>query len=238
MADRELKMANFDNINKSDWYEVVSASYGKAMAIQTAFGRDVVKGRGWNVDFSTGKIYFGEDEFDVEFIGSESNHSDSWLWGWENINGFPEPMVKIANEVKAFGEKHNLLPFTTASFDLSDTHNGHLLASAVIAMYEDVAYYGGHHDGGAVFMAVKNLPKEVFKPIDGLDLINTVTSSISNLELDHKIFLESLLKWNGTEFFWEGMKLTAKLEHNVEFSFELVEEDFLRICDIRAVASK
>lgn len=71
----------FETINKSDWLQVFSAYLGKAMVIQNNAGKYVVKDRNWNVDFGQGYIAFGEDKYPVQFIGSESNSSNSWMWG-------------------------------------------------------------------------------------------------------------------------------------------------------------
>ena len=68
------------------WNDVFSANLGKIMAIQTACAKYVVKNRNWNVDFDRGIISFGNDEYPLQFLGSEANSSNTWLWAWENIN--------------------------------------------------------------------------------------------------------------------------------------------------------
>ena len=60
-------------INKADWTQVFSACLGKAMENENACADIVVKGRNWNVDFNRQIISFGNDEFPVQFIGSESS---------------------------------------------------------------------------------------------------------------------------------------------------------------------
>ena len=69
------------------WNDVFSANLGKMMAIQIACGELVVKNKNWNVDFNKGIIAFGDDEYPLQFLGSEANSSNTWLWAWENING-------------------------------------------------------------------------------------------------------------------------------------------------------
>ena len=98
------------------------------IAIQTACSEQVVKGQDWNVDFSEGVILFGNQKYPLQFIGSEATSSNTWLWGWENINGFSEKIIQVATHAKVVGERWNLEPLTTAEFTLDDTFNGHNLS--------------------------------------------------------------------------------------------------------------
>ena len=83
-------------IDMGSWRQVFSSCLGKMMAIQTACSDHVVKGQDWNVDFSEGSIRFGKQPYPIQFIGSESTASNTWLWGWENINGFSDEILRTA----------------------------------------------------------------------------------------------------------------------------------------------
>ena len=104
------------NIDTGNWFQVFSACLGKMIAIQTACSEQVVKGQDWNVDFSEGVILFGNQKYPLQFIGSEATSSNTWLWGWENINGFSEKIIQVATHAKVVGERWNLEPLTTAEF--------------------------------------------------------------------------------------------------------------------------
>ena len=84
------------------WNDVFSANLGKMMAIQIACGELVVKNKNWNVDFDKGIIAFGNDEYPLQFLGSEANSSNrtptgssgarattSWRADGVNSNQFP-----------------------------------------------------------------------------------------------------------------------------------------------------
>ncbi|MFQ7355850.1 MAG: DUF6882 domain-containing protein [Coprococcus phoceensis] len=73
------------------------------IAIQTACSEQVVKGQDWNVDFSEGVILFGNQKYPLQFIGSEATSSNTWLWGWENVNGFSEKIIQVATHAKVVG---------------------------------------------------------------------------------------------------------------------------------------
>ena len=59
------------------WNDIFSANLGKMMAIQIACAEFVVKNRNWNVDFNKGIIAFGDDEYLLQFLGSEANSSNT-----------------------------------------------------------------------------------------------------------------------------------------------------------------
>ena len=98
------------------------------MAIQIACAEFVVKNRNWNVDFDKGVISFGDDEYPLQFLGSEANSSNTWLWAWENINGFNEKIISLARSIKEKGKKIGLEALTTAEIDITDELNGHNLS--------------------------------------------------------------------------------------------------------------
>ena len=212
-------------IDKSDWFQVFSACLGKVVTIQNACAGQVVKGQNWNVDFSTGMIQFGNDSYPVQFIGSESTISDTWLWGWENVNGFDESLLKFANELKEVGEKWNLEPFMVSQFSLGETLNGHYLSIAACGILkENYCYYRGPHENGAVFMAFSGVPDSVFAPVGIQEFAHTVLDCIQQMPVEHKIFVESYLIWNGNSYEWDGNTLTAHFEEtDLVIGFENVD---------------
>jgi len=220
-------------IDKSDWDEVFSACLGKAMANQNAFAEIVVKDRDWNVEFGRQIISFGDDEFPVQFIGSESASSNSWLWGWENLNGFSDNLIKIPNFAKEKGLEWKLEPLTTAGFDITDIFNGHTLSIVASSIYdENVCYYRGPHSGGAILVAVQNLPQEVFAPVDSLKFTQIAMDSIRQFDVDHEIFIKSFLYQNHTAYECGDKIITAHFEKDLNIYFEDVGE-FKRITNIK-----
>ena len=216
------------------WNEIFSANLGKIMAIQTACAKYVVKNRNWNVDFDRGIISFGEDEYPLQFLGSEANSSNTWLWAWKNINGFNENIISLAREIKAKGEKLNLEALTTAEIEITDELNGHILSIVACGLADKkYCYYRGPHSGGAIFVAFDGVDERVFAPINAKDFADIVVNSIQQFPLNHKLFVESFLEWNKTKYKWQGNLIIAdfKKDGELKIEFEKIENGF-RIVNI------
>ena len=220
------------DLNFSDWTEVLSACLGKMMAIQTACAQLVVRDRDWNVDFQRGTIAFGGEEFPLQFLGSEATSSNTWLWGWENINGFDEALLKVAEETRSAGERWGLDALTTAEFSLDDNLNGHTLAMVACGISpRELCYYRGPHSGGAILVAFTGAPPEVFAPVDLQSFVSITTRCLQQFPIRHRVFVESFLNWNRTPFAWDGDTIVARFGQELYIRFEKAGEHS-RICGI------
>lgn len=179
-------------VDKSNWSELFSACVGKATLLQKRAFKLLVEGSNWQVDFDSGKIYFDGREFDMQFIGSESFSSNTWLWGYENINGFDERLLELANKAREFGEKFGLSTFSTPRFELDENFNGHTISMVLCAAFDEQNYYRIEYEGGAAYVAFRS--DVVFEePVLANELLSVVNECISSYELDHKIFIKGLL---------------------------------------------
>ena len=217
------------------WNDVFSANLGKIMAIQIACAEYVVKNRDWNVDFDRGIISFGNDEYPLQFLGSEANSSNTWLWAWENISEFDDKIISLAREIKAKGEKLNLEALTTAEINISDELNGHTLSIVACGLADkNYCYYRGPHSGGAIFVAFDGVDERVFAPINAKDFANIVVNSIQQFPLNHKLFVESFLEWNKTKYKWNKNTLIADFENSQKLEIDFEEKtELARIINIR-----
>ena len=216
------------------WNDVFSANLGKIMAIQIACAEYVVKNRDWNVDFDRGIISFGNDEYPLQFLGSEANSSNTWLWAWENISEFDDKIISLAREIKAKGEKLNLEALTTAEINISDELNGHTLSIVACGLADkNYCYYRGPHSGGAIFVAFDGVDERVFAPINAKDFADIVVNSIQQFPLNHKLFVESFLEWNKAKYEWKENTLIANFKDSkLEIDFE-EKVELARITNIR-----
>ena len=221
-SKKQLEITGMDVIDKSDWLKVFSSCLGKMMAIQNHAGKCVGKGQNWNVDFTTGTIAFGEDRFPIQLIGTESNTSHTWMWGWNNVNHLPEDLIALPKEMLNKGEEWNLDPLRLSKFELNDIFNGHNMSVAACGLSDqNYFYYRAPHKDGAIFLAVSNATEEVFAPVDMDEFINlTVECAQQFLPLHHKIFVESFLQWNQVEFDFEKDRIIAHFQQDLHIIFE------------------
>mgnify|MGYP000894733762 CR=1 FL=1 len=221
------------DIDKSNWREVFSACLGKMRAIQNACGEFVVKDRDWNVDFQRGVILFGRDEYPLQFIGSESQIQNTWLWGWVNINGFDKRLLTLANKTNALGKNWRLEPLINESMALDEELNGHNLSIITCGISDEkLCYYKCPYSGGAAYVALSNVPDAVFEPVPIQRFVRTALECMEQYRLNDKIFIESFLRWNNTPYEWqEENRLVAHFEQDLTVLFE-PSRDGLRILSI------
>ena len=211
------------------WNDVFSANLGKMMAIQIACAELVVKNKNWNVDFDKGIIAFGDDEYPLQFLGSEANFSNTWLWAWENINGFDEKIISLAKNIKEKGEKLNLEPLTNAEIHITDELNGHNLSIVACGLAdENYCYYRGPHSEGAIFVAFNEVDEKVFSPVNTRKFIDITMRCIQQFSLNHKLFIESFLEWNKNRYEWQENSIVAYFgkDEKLKIEFEKVKDNF------------
>ncbi len=206
-------------VDKSSWSELFSACLGRAMLLQKRLFKQVVEASKWQADFESGKIYFDEKGFDMQFIGSESFSSNTWLWGYENINGFDERLLGLANRAREFGEKFGLNAFKEPQFDLDENFNGHTISMVVCTAFDEQNYYRIEYDGGAAYVAFR--AETIFKePVLANEVVSVVNECISAYELDHKLFIKGLLLGCGIKFDEKPNEIVAKFKDELSFKFD------------------
>lgn len=92
---------------------------------QTHFG-GLIADAAWEVDFTADPhlTFTAEDDAVLRtrphLLGSESSSQGTWLWGWENINEFPEAVVGLSHEVRKFGAASDIDELVSPELKLDD----------------------------------------------------------------------------------------------------------------------
>lgn len=72
----------------------------------------------WRVDLSDPAVFWFEREpvamFRPHFVGSTSDATNTWLWGWDNVNAFPGPVVDVARRIHDVGSRFDCVDLITA----------------------------------------------------------------------------------------------------------------------------
>ena len=184
----------------SDFHQVFSATLGKMATVQNRFA-DIVGNLDWNADFDSCEIAFGDQIYKIQLIGSESDVSDTWLWGFANQSGLSPEATAFSHDILRAGREWGLQAFSEPSFELDEMFNGHNLSIAACgAAGENLCYYGCEHDNGCAFVAIMDAPASLFDPLGAHEFVKTASSCIQNHDVDHKIFIKSFLEFNGVKF--------------------------------------
>lgn len=185
---------------------------------QLALG-DMLGDHEWHVDMDSGRITFTtgrllskkRQTYAVQVLGTESEVSNTWLWGWANQQTpVPAPLLHAANRLKAVGAKEGVPEFTQPQVAL-DAVSGHHFAMIASGLLGAHCYYRGPYESGAVFLLIRDpsFPKPAVEPLARIPTI--FPQLVSSMEIaDHRrCFLAYLgyYKLNITE---EGSTVTAR----------------------------
>jgi hypothetical protein len=117
----------------------------------------------WNVDFTTGTLAFGSNEFvlkNIQIIGSYSNVSNAWSWSWcnQSFSTFPEEVLEDAFKAKKFGERYKIPEFVREEKLLMDRSTAMALAMAVVDIVGADAFYPAdiNNGSGIAFITVRD----------------------------------------------------------------------------------
>ena len=86
---------------------------------------EAVRMSDWSIDAARSLFRYRDGdgaahEVRAHFIGTSSPDDGTWLWGWDNINGFPPAFVKQSERVRALGERYVITEFTHRTLPLTD----------------------------------------------------------------------------------------------------------------------
>lgn len=84
----------------------------------------------WNQD--SGYLVFSDQGqakvvADIQFVGSVSTRSDTWLWAWAN-NSYLEPVRARTREVRQYGEEHRFLKLASAYWSATEVDGWEMTA--------------------------------------------------------------------------------------------------------------
>lgn len=76
----------------------------------------------WGADLARGVLTFsgsgGALETPAHVVGSAAPEPGTWMWGWNNVNGFPAAVVERSARVRDFGARFGIPELTAAETPL------------------------------------------------------------------------------------------------------------------------
>ena len=110
-----------------------------------------------------------------------------------------------------------------------DELNGHNLSIVACGLADkNYCYYRGPHSGGAIFIAFNGVDEKVFSSVNARKFIDITMRCIQQFSLNHKLFIESFLKWNKNRYEWQENSIIADFgkDEELRIEFEKVENNF------------
>jgi hypothetical protein len=147
---------------------------------------DLIGDRDWSADLEAGTMSFAAPkrrlrrseppiELGIALLGTEAE--GSWLWGWANPGGFPEPIVAAGRAVGDYGREHDLPPLyepeTAVDDDVSLERIG-IIASGALDLK---ATYTGPAGDAHVLFGLDD-PRLELGPFDAARLLTVLTHLI------------------------------------------------------------
>lgn len=164
---------------------------------------EVVGDLRWSFDMDAGKLHFGTTHsFDVQILGTQSDHSQTWLWAWANEqSGIPKPLLRAVGRILEYGRQHGVTEFTTPEIPINHD-GGHRLALVATGLVGADCYYRGPYEGGAVFLLLNGAePVRRKASVSAQHLVNSFLQAISSYEVkDQRAALEAYLRVKGYVF--------------------------------------
>jgi hypothetical protein len=150
----------------------------------------------WAVDLTTGQVDFGRGRiFSFHVLGTESNVSGTWKWGWANTeSNISDSLLRAANTMRDLGRQNEIRALCEPDLDL-DEADGHTLSVIAAGVCGSNGYYRGPYEGGALFFLIENLPPAL--PPNAAQAINTLAQVIGAFPVDHGLAARSFLAEQG-----------------------------------------
>lgn len=144
-----------------------AASFDKQIYLDAMLGKS-----SWAFDLNSGVLAFRrpheEDlQLNVQVLGTESEDSHTWLWGWANPSSIPDALLKSANELKAFGATAGVPELVTPELPITPEVNPQRIAMIVCGVQRAGCFFRAPYPRGALYLLIKDprYKRSVTRPI-------------------------------------------------------------------------
>lgn len=175
---------------------LLSRNIGKAHLHQKRFGQLIAADQNWNLDLGNAQIYFGNQSYRIELLGTESKRDNSWMWAFANPTGYPEELIQGARLAYRFCEENGTHALSRPQVTLTPLINGHTISSIAAASRNDgVCYYRcPYNQNTSAYVLVHGLPAQVFVPSSAQEIMTAFTALTQQYPLDHRLLVQNTLE--------------------------------------------
>ena len=220
---------------KDPFIDVLSENLGKMMAIERNYENYILKNKEWEVDIDNGYIYSDKEKYPIQIIGSSILNKDegsTWVWAWKNSDVFNGDLLSFAYNVHGIGMDLKLCTFINSKFKITDEINENILSAIACGISgENLAFDNIYYslNSMVIYYAIKGLPNEVFSSVNLSEFFDIISSYTDKYTLNHKLFVESFLKWNKNKYKWQDNKIIADFgkDGELKIDFEKVGDKLI-----------
>lgn len=140
---------------------LISSSFDYLKSVQDVFMEQYKAGDHdrWDWYQETGKLIFSNEgmpvvECDIDFVGTLSTATDTWMWAWAN-ESFTENIKKKARAIRDIGEHNGFLKLACAHWS-ADEVDGWEMTSIMAKEIGAIGAYRTTSDNGYVYMVINN----------------------------------------------------------------------------------
>ncbi|MDF2846549.1 MAG: hypothetical protein K0R97_531 [Oerskovia sp.] len=179
----------------------------------------------WDADLEAGTLTFHSEiplVCGAHFLGTAAPATQSWLWGWHNVNHFPEGVVAAAEHVHQRGVTGGIFELSTPEILLTDAVP-YRLALAAKAVTGHFTHFAGPTGGGTCAWFLVTHPRFELPPATVARVARVVPEGIgSTVVADHRRAVRAYAVLRGLDIRWqdEQTALVAAGDGDVTVSFD------------------
>jgi hypothetical protein len=151
-----------------------------------------------DLDMGTAR-FTGGQSYAFQVLGTESEHTLSWLWAWaEEQTEMPELLTKASWKMKAWLEQQGLAEYALPSVDL-DRADGMMFSIIGTDVCGADCYYREHYEGGALFILLYGTGLYSRPTFTRRELVRTFEDLIDRYDFNHRNALVSYYRQSGID---------------------------------------
>ncbi|SDT13714.1 hypothetical protein SAMN04489752_3464 [Brevibacterium siliguriense] len=219
--------------------DLVNRAVFYSTEVQTHFGA-LISDAEWEVDFSSDPhLTFTSADGAVlrtrpHLLGSESDREKTWLWGWENVNDFPDAVVGLSHEVRKFGAAEEVTELTTPEISLDEELALRLTLASKEATDNWAHYPAAAGAGTTVWLLVEAAEIALPTPQVKVSVRALMQGLTQTTVTDHRAAIESYVAKRGipTADLPEGGMRMLFADGSADLSFD--DQRRISNCDLNA----
>ncbi|RXR26812.1 hypothetical protein EQW78_08305 [Oerskovia turbata] len=179
----------------------------------------------WDADLEAGTVTFHSEiplVCGAHFLGTAAPETQSWLWGWHNVNHFSEGVVAAAEHVHQRGVTGGIFELSTPEILLTDAVP-YRLALAAKAVTGHFTHFAGPTGGGTCAWFLVTHPRFELPPATVARVVRVVPEGIgSTVVADHRRAVRAYAVLRGLDLRWqdEQTALLGVSDGEVTVSFD------------------